>query len=111
MSTLKNNFNYKLNGSSPVHVLEDLALRIKKDKDGNSIPVFEPIDYKKIAEDNGTVDMWQLDNLLAAGINPDFPVHTGYNTRLEGIGELGSITEGIDEWLASQKNNEEVKSE
>lgn len=111
MSTLKNNFNYKLNGSSPVHTPEDLALVIKKDKNGNSIKIFEPIDYKKIVEDNGTVDMWSLDSLLAAGINPDFPIHTGYNTRLEGISDLDSITDSVDEFLASQNNNEEVKSE
>lgn len=108
MSVLKKLFNNKVNQNSPIFK-EDLVLTIKRGKDGEEKIVFLPEDCKKIQEANGTVDMWKLDTLLAAGINPaSMHVHTGLNTRLEGVGIVDEFSALAEEVLSADlENNKE----
>lgn len=108
MSALTKLFNYKINQYATPDI-PDLTMTVKKNKNGEDIITWEPTDFKKIVADNGTVDMWSLNALIAAGINPDIPIHTGYNTRLEGAGELGIIDEEVEKLLTA--DSAEVVSE
>lgn len=87
-------------------IQEDFQRVVKHDEDGNEFIVYEKVDYKKILESNGRVSDWSLSNLLKAGINPDFPIHTGFNSRLEGIDVLNDAISDIYEVIDSETNNE-----
>ena len=77
---------------------------VSHDEDGNEYVTWEPIDYASYQKSLGFVGDWSLDSLLKAGINPNFPIHTGSNTRLEGITELENIAAYADTIL--NENNE-----
>lgn len=94
MSVLSHLYDKGVNCYSPV--MEETQMVIKCDKKGNEIIVWEPVDCSKIIASNGTADMWSLNSLLAAGINPNFGVKTGYNTRLEGVDAIDEIVATID---------------
>lgn len=68
---------------------------IKKSKDGSDVITFVPEDTKKISESLGDVVDWSLNAMLAAGINPNMPIHTGYNTRLDGFGDLSAAIDSV----------------
>lgn len=105
MSVLKKYFDKKINQSSPVQV--DYNRVCKYDEDGKEFIVFEKVDYPKIQKSNGKVKDWTLDALLAAGINPNFPLHTGYNTRIEGVDVIKQAEATADAIFADlEKNNE-----
>ena len=97
--------NKGINQSSPVQ--KDLVRKVKVDEKGNEYPVWEEVDYKKFQQSLGTISDWNLNNLLKAGVNPDFPIHTGFNTRLEGVGVIEGITSELDAMFAEfDKDNE-----
>lgn len=104
MSILKSNFNPEVVQSSPVQA--DLKRVVSYDEDGNEFVSYVEVDYPKIQQENGTVDMWNLNALLKAGINPNFPIRTGLNTRLEGIDAVNSAAAYLDEILAEESNKE-----
>ena len=83
MSALHKYFDKNVNQASPVQV--DLQRIVNYDEDGNEFVTYVPVDYPAIIERNGEVQDWSLASLLKAGINPNFPIRTGLNTRLEGI--------------------------
>ena len=100
-------FNYDLNQASPVK--EDVARVVKYDEDGNEYIVYEKVDYKKLQESLGSVNMWSLESLVKAGIDPAFPIHTGNPTRLEGQDALDAYIAEADAIFAdadSQNNGE-----
>lgn len=95
MSVLKSYFNHSVNQNAQV---SDVYLLVDKvDKDGNTILVPQKIDYAEIQKSHGTVDMWSIDALMKAGINPAFNIHTGNVTRLEGIYDVNSVLSEIPE--------------
>lgn len=102
MSVLKKYFDKFVNQSSLV--VDDFARKVNYDEDRNEFVTYEKVDYKKIQESNGTVELWSLDALLKAGINPSFPVHTGLNTRLEGIGVINDASVAFDKVFADDSN-------
>lgn len=104
MSHLKTQFDYECNQFSPVR--EDLARVVNYDEDGNEFITWEPIDYDKIRVENGSLKDWNLDTLLKAGINPNFPIKTGLNTRLEGIEQVQKAAAVADEILADAGKEE-----
>ena len=75
-------FNYELKQVSPVRA--DFVQVEKRDEDGNVFTVYEKFDYPKFHASLGYVSDWSLNALLRAGVNPNFTIHTGLNTRLEG---------------------------
>ena len=104
MSVLSKYFNSKLNQSSPVQVDYDRV--INRDEEGSEYITYVPVDYKKICASHGKVSDWSLENLLKAGINPDFPIHTGFGTRLEGVGTLNAAVAELDAILAADTKTE-----
>lgn len=104
MSALKKYFDRSVNQSSPVK--GDVRRVVKYDEEGNEFVTYEPVDYPTLQAEIGSVAMWSLNSLLAAGINPDFPIHTGNPTRLEGIGVIEQASAIADSLLADIENNE-----
>lgn len=78
--------NTSANIQSPVQ--EDLMRVVKHDEEGNEFVSYVPVDGEALIKSNGNALAWSLNSLIAAGINPDFPISTGYGTRLEGIGAV-----------------------
>lgn len=97
----------EIDQNSPV--FGDTIRVVERDEDGREINTYPPVDYEKIRKENGKVDMWTLENLLKAGINPSFPVKTGYNSRVEGIDALGSFESQANEIFP--ENTEPSKDE
>lgn len=109
MSVLKKYFDKKIHQSSPVQVDYDRVCNY--DEDGKEFIVFEKVDYPKIQKANGRVKDWTLDALLAAGINPNFPIHTGYNTRIEGVDVINQASAVADEIFAEMAKSDAKDSE
>ena len=82
-SYLEQHFDYDCNQCSPVRL--DYERTVSYDSDGNEFVSWLPVDYSLLRQRNGSVVDWSLENLLKAGVNPDFPIKTGLNTRLEGV--------------------------
>lgn len=102
MTVQKHLFN-PISQCSPV--VPEYALKIVHDASGNSIPTWVEVDTDEIIRSHGDINMWSLNALLAAGINPaDMNIHTGYNTRLEGINDLNSVVSDVEATLISEKN-------
>lgn len=107
MSVLKKLYAYSVNGNSPVHGVE-VAPVTKIGKEGEKTIVLEPVDLKKHADMLGNVDMWSIQSLMSAGINPGaVKGHSGYTTRLDGVSDIQSIESSVDEFFDNIQNNEE----
>ena len=90
-------FDYELNQCSPVQV--DYVRKVNYDEDGNQFITYEEVDYPKLQASLGVWNDWSLQSLLKAGINPNFPIHTGNPTRLEGLDALDAFASQADEIL------------
>lgn len=105
-SALTRLFNYQLNQCSPVK--DDEVRKVNYDEDGNELITYVKFDYAKYQASLGHVNDWSLDALLKAGINPDFPIHTGNNTRLEGldtIAQAEAIADSLLSDIETDNNN------
>jgi len=98
MSVLKKYFNKK---SYVSPVMDDYDRKSLIDEKGNEYVVYEKVDYPALLKTRGTVDLWSLNALLQAGVNPNFPIRTGLNTRLEGIGVIKDAEDMLDVLLAN----------
>lgn len=91
--------------SSPVQKDYD---RVEKfDEDGNSFIVYQEVDYPAIIASFGSVYDWSLSSLLKAGINPNFSIHTGNPTRLEGVGVIEDAQAMVDSIFAEIEKDKE----
>lgn len=98
-NALSRNFNYDLDQRSPV--VADYERSEKVADDGSIFVVYEKVDYSSIQASHGDARDWSLDSLFKAGINPQsFAIHTGFNTRLEGVNILNEFASQIDAVLA-----------
>lgn len=104
MSVLKKLFNPEIDQRSPVQ--DDLVRKVSYDEDGKEIVSWETFDYKTFQESLGTIEDWSLSNLLKAGIDPAFPIHTGNNTRLDGLSQLGEFERVADKILSESQPKE-----
>lgn len=75
------------------------------DEDGTSLVSYSPVDLNFVRKSNGSVELWSLSTMLKAGVNPQTAIHTGHNTRLEGLSELHTFEASADAILNS--NNDE----
>lgn len=91
-------FDYELNQASPVQ--DDFVQVQKRDEDGNVFTVYEKYDYPKHQASLGFVSDWSLNSLLRAGVNPNFTIHTGNPTRLEGSSVVSEFAEQAEKILA-----------
>lgn len=103
MSVLKCYFDKSVVQAS--RVCDDLVRIVNYDEKGNEFITWEKFDYSTFQKSNGVVEDWSLDSLLKAGINPDFGIRTGFNTRLDGLGELQSATARFNELFDSDKDS------
>lgn len=97
MNVLTAHFDPSVNQCSPVR--EDYARVVNYDEDGNEIVTFKLVDYPSIQESHGKVSDWSLEALLKAGVNPNFPIHTGNPTRLEGIDTVNDLAAYAEQML------------
>lgn len=104
MRAFQKYYDNELVKSSPV--CDDLVRVVNYDADGNEFVTWQKFDYPTFQESLGTVDVWSLDALLKAGINPDFPIHTGNNTRLEGVGVVSQAAAIADSILSDVEPKE-----
>lgn len=104
MSVLKAYFNDTVNQCSPSR--GDVQRVVNYDEDGNEYITYEPIDYPALLASRGSVSDWSLDSLLKAGIDPKFGVHTGLNTRLEGVSIVDSFAAAADTMLSQIENED-----
>lgn len=100
MSVLKTHFDASVNQASPVQ--KDYVRKVNIDADGAEFITYEEVDYRSVQKANGDVSLWKLDSLLKAGINPDFPIHTGNPTRLDGIDVITKAAAIADSILADE---------
>lgn len=94
MSVISSQFNYGLNQNSPV--IGDVERVVEYDEDGSEKVTFRKVDYPSITKSLGVSSDWSLKSLLAAGVNPNFPIHTGSVSRLENASELESVAKDVD---------------
>lgn len=104
MNVLRKLFDPSVNQASPY--VEDVQRVVLRDENGNEKVTFKSVDYPKLQKSNGKVQAWSLNALLKAGINPDFPIHTGNNTRLEGVNVVNSALETADSLLSPVSTSE-----
>lgn len=92
-------FNEEIDQNSPV--FGDVERKVSYDEDGKEIVTYEKVDYPALVKSNGKVDDWKLNNLLKAGIDPAFSIHTAnYNSRLEGIDDVKQIEADVNALFA-----------
>lgn len=88
---------------SPVQ--SDFSRVEKFDELGNSYISYEPFDYPSHQASLGIWNDWSLDSLLKAGINPNFPIHTGFGTRLEGLSVVDEFSSAADKILSDENKD------
>lgn len=64
-------------------ICDDYERVIEVDENGDEHIVFRKVDYPKIQESLGSCDKWSLRSLVAAGVDPDFGIRTGFGTGLQ----------------------------
>lgn len=104
MSVLKAYFDESVNQCSPSR--GDLQRVVNYDEDGNEFVTYVDVDYPSLVASRGSVLDWSLDALIKAGIDPRFPIHTGLNTRLEGVGVVEQFAAEADALFAAAEAEE-----
>ena len=69
---------------------------VKKDEKGGEYVVYEEFDLAAYQKSLGLVDNWSLDSLIKAGIDPKFPIRTGFNARIEGVGVVNDAANFVE---------------
>lgn len=95
---LKNHFDFDVDLCSPVQ--DDFDRHVSYDEDGNEFVSYVKTDYPAIQSANGLCAVWNLNALLKAGVNPNFPIRTGNPTRIEGLNALNDFSATADAILA-----------
>lgn len=85
---------------------ETMKRVVNYDENGNEFVTFEKEDTLAYQQSLGLVTDWSLDALLRAGVNPNFPIHTGYATRLDGLDALNGAVDAVNSALDEIENNE-----
>lgn len=104
MSVITSQFNYELNQNSPV--IGDVERIVEYDENGTEKVTFRKVDYPSITKSLGVSSDWSLKSLLAAGVNPNFPIHTGSVSRLENASEIESVAVDVENFFNESKNVE-----
>ena len=103
---LKKYFDPKVNQLSPI--CDDYVRVVKHDEKEAEHVTYEKFDSASYQQSLGPVDNWSMTNLMKAGINPDFPVKTGYVSRIEGTDTLLKANDYVETMM---KENEETTKE
>lgn len=108
MSIISSNF-IKRRYVSPV--IDEYEQKISYDEDGREVITYSKVDFHKILVSNGYVRDWSLQNLLTAGIDPKFGIHTGKPTRLDGVDDLDEYTKRINEIFSTEDTDNTENTE
>lgn len=74
------------------------------DENGDSKISWKEVNGDDLIRSHGTCNMWSLDNLMKAGIDPSsLKVRTGYNSRIEGFDDLNIVTAEVEK-IINEKN-------
>jgi len=103
MNVLKAYFDESVEQRSPVQI--DYNRIVKYDENGNEVITYQEVDYPSFQKSLGKAFNWKLEELMKAGINPDFPISTGYGTRLEGVGVIADFASNADAILNENSEN------
>lgn len=87
-------------------VVDDFDRVVNLDEKGNDHVTFEKVDYPKVQESLGDFMKWSLKSLVAAGIDPDTGIRTGFNTRLAGISALQAGIDAVVNVVESESKSE-----
>lgn len=101
---------YDKNFNSCSRVRPDYERVVNIDEDGIEHISFELVDYKKLQDSFGSYNLWSLESLKKAGINPDFGIKTGFNTRLDGFDTMNGAVAAINAELDKNVESENVES-
>lgn len=94
----------KVSYASPV--LPEVERVVEYDENGNEYVSWVPVDSQKIIKSHGKITDWQLDNLLKAGVNPKFNIHTSSEvSRLEGASLVEGFAADADTVLSENNND------
>lgn len=101
MEKIKSVLEKYVNENAPLYspMIEDVQRISNFDNEGNEIVTYAPVDNSAIVKANGSAINWSLNALLAAGVNPNFPIHTGVGTRLDGYADVANAAAGINALL------------
>lgn len=88
-------------------VCDDLQRVVNVDENGDERITFEKVDYPKLQESLGDFMKWSLKSLVSAGIDPDFGIKTGFNTRLDGVDVVESSVKVINDVIDSESKKDE----
>lgn len=102
MSVLSKNFDYKSNQCSPTRV--DYFPYKEVDEKGKEYTSYKEVDYSEVVKSHGTMEMWSLEALVKAGIDPNFGIRTGFATGLEAESAIQSAIGVIDSAIAESSN-------
>lgn len=103
MNVLKVYFDKSIEQRSPVQI--DYNRIVKYDEKGNEIITYQEVDYPSFQKSLGKAFNWKLEELLKAGINPDFPISTGLSTRLEGVNVVADFASQAESILNENIEN------
>lgn len=105
LSVLESHFDKSINQNSPCH---DDYLRVSKfDEDGREIVSYQKADYSDLISSHGSVSDWSLDNLLKAGINPNFSIHTTANSRIESDADVKDVVAEVEAAISQSEGEGE----
>lgn len=94
MNVLKVYFDESIDQRSPVQV--DYNRIVKYNEKGEEVVIYQEVDYPSFQKSLGKAINWNLNELLKAGVNPDFSISTGFGTRLEGVGVIADFASQVD---------------
>lgn len=84
---------------------EDKRRTVNYDSDGNELISYPVVDGSEIVKANGSFLNWSLNALLSAGINPDFAIHTGFSSRLDGYSSVLEAVSSIESLLPEESSD------
>ena len=87
-------------------VIDDFDRVVNLDEKGNEHITFEKVDYSKVQDSLGDFMQWSLKSLTAAGIDPNFGIRTGFNTRLDGVAALQAGIDAVVNVVESENKSE-----
>lgn len=98
---------YDKNADCQSRVCDDFERVVNVDEKGDEHITFEKVDYRKIQDSLGSCDKWSLKSLVAAGIDPNFGIRTGFGTRLEAASAIGAAAAEIIGVVESENKKSE----
>ena len=105
LSVLESHFDKSINQNSPCH--DDFVRVSKFDEGGHEVVTYQKADYSTSIASHGVASDWSLDNLLKAGINPNFSIHTTANSRIESYSDVKAVVAEVEAAISQSEGENE----